>query len=234
VARAAPVTLDGIPRTRLPFFDPPETPEDLWWAVWWMWDVKIPTTRVCPNHVAPFDAFAAAYFATSPVIVVKASRGLAGKTFSMAHLTLTETVFLGAEVTLLGGSLEQSSLAHDYAKAAWDAPGAPVHLLDGDPTQRETRLVNDGHIRVLAASTKSARGRHPQRMRLDEVDEMDRFVFESALGQPMAKRGIASQTLIGSTHHYPNGTFTYILEDLAPEKGWPVMEWCYRESRSGQ
>ena len=48
----------------------------------------------------------------------------------------------------------------------------------------------------------------------------------------MTQAGVKPQVLIGSTHHNPKGTFTYVLEELAVEKGWPVREWCYRETRS--
>lgn len=211
----------------------PRTDDELWAVVRYLWGVEIPRVRVCADHVAPFDAFADAYFARYPVTVWKASRGLAGKTFGLAHLTATEISLLGASATILGGSLEQSKNAHAYTQASWESPGAPRHLLEDDPSLRETNLRNGGWIKVLAASTKSARGPHPIRMRLDEVDEMALEVFKAALGQPMADRGIPSQTVVSSTHHYPNKTFTYVLEDLAVEKGWPVYQWCYRETREG-
>lgn len=212
---------------------PPKTNSELWWTVRKLWGVEIPRVVVCDDHTAPFSVFADAFFARHPVIVVKASRGLAGKTFLMATLSLTETAILGASVSMLGGSLAQSKNGHEYTKAGWEHAGAPRYLLDSDPTQLETSLTNGGSIRVLAASTKSVRGPHPHKLRLDEADEMDKFVFESALGQPMESRGISPQTLISSTHHYPNKTFTYILEDLAPDRGWKVHEWCYRESMAG-
>ncbi len=212
----------------------PRTDDELWMLVRYLWGIEIPRRRVCDGHRAPFEAFADAYFARHPVIVVKASRGLAGKTFTLAHLAATEISVLGATVTLLGGSLEQSKNAHAYTEGSWQFEGAPRHLLKSDPSHRETNLRNGGWIKVLAASTRSARGPHPIRMRLDEVDEMSIEVFEAALGQPMSKPGIPvrPQTLISSTHHYPNKTFTYVLEELAPEKDWPVYEWCYRETRA--
>jgi len=201
----------------------------LWLAVRYMWGIEIPTVAVCEGHVSPFKAFADSYFARYPVTVWKASRGLAGKTFSLGALVLTEIALQGAEVSLLGGSFEQSKLAHDYTIDMWEAEGAPRHLLKKDPSGHATSLHNGGKVRVLTASTKSARGRHPQRLRLDEADEMDKFVLTSALGQPMEKDGVETQTTISSTHHYPKKTFTYVLEQ-ASEKSWPVYEWCYRET----
>lgn len=79
------------------------------------------------------------------------------------------------------------------------------------------------------ASTKSARGPHPQRMRLDEVDEIDLKILDAAMGQPMAGHGIAKQTVMSSTHQYPDKTMTEVLK-RASENGWPVQEWCWRET----
>jgi hypothetical protein len=61
------------------------------------------------------------------------------------------------------------------------------------------------------------------------LDECDQAILDAALGQPMSKGGVKAQTVLSSTHHHPHGTMTYALKQAA-EKGWPVYEWCYRES----
>lgn len=68
----------------------------------------------------------------------------------------------------------------------------------------------------------------------DEVDEMDWDIYEAATGQTMAgldAQGnvIPAQTVLSSTHHYPDGTMTKILKH-AKERGYPIRKWCYRES----
>ena len=70
--------------------------------------VRIPRLACCPEHRAPFDAFADAYFARSPIAVWVASRGFGGKSLLLATLALTEATTLGAEVRVLGGSADQS------------------------------------------------------------------------------------------------------------------------------
>jgi hypothetical protein len=72
-----------------------------------------------------------------------------------------------------------------------------------------------------------------QRLRLDEVDELEIQLFDSALGQPMDKRGIRSQVVASSTHQYADGTMTELLR-RANERGWPVHEWCWRENIGGR
>ena len=212
----------------------PQTDNELWWWVYGTWGVKIPRVKVCPNHVAPFTAFADAFFARSSVAIWKASRGYGGKTQLLSLLGMSELVALGAFVTILGGSGAQSQRVHETMTEAWEYPGSPKDLLIKDPTKYDTYLTNGGKARTLMASTKSVRGPHPQRMRLDEIDEMDMNVLESAQGQPMRKKNkygvmLDTNTVMSSTHQYPDGTMTEMLK-RAKENNWPVYQWCYKES----
>lgn len=202
------------------------------------WGVVIPPRRVCKGHRAPLEALAAAYFAEHPRILWKASRGFGGKSVLMAALGLTEARCLGAGVTILGGSLKQSQNVHDYMQGLgnmagkfWGAAAAPRSLLRSDPTQRKTHLANGGWIEALPASTRAVRGPHPQRLRGDELDEMDPGIWDAAQGQAQEdrRRDIVDQVTGSSTHHNPDGTMTRELK-LAAERGWPVFEWCYRET----
>jgi hypothetical protein len=212
----------------------PQTDNELWWWVYSTWGVKIPRTKVCPNHVAPFTAFADAYFARSPVAVWKASRGFGGKTMQISILGMCELVAYGAFVTILGGSGAQSLRVHETMTEAWVYDGSPKDMLLKEPTKYDTFLKNGAKARTLMASTKSVRGPHPSRMRLDEIDEMEMNVLTSAQGQPMRKRNrkgeiIDTNTVMSSTHQYPDGTMTEILK-RAKENNWPVYQWCYQES----
>jgi len=208
---------------------PPKTKEELWWYVKAMWGFEIPRHSVCEDHSAPFDAFAEAFFAEAPISLWKASRGFGGKSTLMGVLSLTEAVALGAQVTVLGGSASQSQRVHEVTHEMWYSDRAPKQLLKDDPTQFKTKLKGGAWITALMASQKSVRGPHPQRLRLDEVDEMEMEIFEAAQGQPMDARGLLAQTVISSTHQYPNGTMTQLLK-RANQKGWPVHHWCWRES----
>ena len=182
--------------------------------------IRIPDTQVCPDHSTPFRAFADAYFARSGVTVWKASRGLGGKSYLLALLGHCEANTLSADVTILGGSGEQALRVIEY-----------LQKLSGDEenTTRRTLYASGGRVTALMASSKSARGPHPQRMRLDEIDEMELAILDAAMGQPMEGQGIAKQTVMSSTHHYADKTFTEVLK-RADEKNWPVYEWCYKET----
>lgn len=265
LAVAAATVLDVLGRSsdHAAIVRPPKTRAELWAWVRDVLGVTIPVQSCCPGHSAPFDAFATAYFAERedgtpcPVSVWKGSRGLAGKSFMLATLSLTEAATLAAQVTALGGSGEQSANVVNYIERFLSAPAFPAHLLAPRTEQVDVgaivarltggrappksagrqfttltrvRLSNTGTVIALTASTRSTRGPHPQRLRVDEVDEVAPFVLDSALGQPMSANGIAAQTVLSSTHHYPDGTMTDVLKRAETADGWAVFEWCYRES----
>lgn len=207
----------------------PQDDDELWHYLRVVWGMTIPRVAVCPHHQAPFDALAHAYFAKSPIAIWKASRGFGGKSTLMGTLCAVEAATLGAQITVLGGSASQSQRVHEVTQERWLYHRAPADLVDGDPTKYMTRLKNGAWIIALMASQKSVRGPHPQRLRMDEVDEMELDIFESAQGQPMNGRGLKAQTVVSSTHQYPDGTMTELLK-RANEKGWPVFQWCWRES----
>lgn len=198
-----------------------------------LWGVKIPRDSVCPGHVAPFTAFANAFFDRDPVQVWKASRGFGGKSWLLGTLTLTEAVVRGAQATILGASAAQSMNVHEVINESLMREDGPKNVLAADPTRYQTTLLNGAWVRPLLASQRSVRGPHPQRLRLDEIDEMEYGLLTAALGQPMHKvrmgKTVPASTIMSSTHQYPDGTMTQILKEAA-DKGWPVYEWCYREN----
>jgi hypothetical protein len=160
----------------------PQDDEELWQYIRVVWGITVPRYNVCKHHHAPFKALADAYFGRSPVSIWKASRGFGGKSTLMGILALIEAATLGAQITILGGSAAQSQRVHEVTKELWHHEYAPRGLLKDEPTTFTTRLNNGAWIVALMASQKSVRGPHPQRLRLDEVDEMDLALFEAAQG----------------------------------------------------
>lgn len=192
-------------------------------------NVTLPHVKCCASHSTPWDAFHDAYFARHPISVWKASRGMGGKSFTLSALAVTEALTLRADVNILGGSGEQSKRVLESIGKLWEAPSAPRSALLNEPGSQKQRLVWGNRIVALMASQASVRGPHPQRLRLDETDEMKLSILDSALGQPMSKGWILSQVVLSSTHQYPDGTMTEILKRAAA-KEWPVFEWCFREN----
>jgi hypothetical protein len=212
---------------------PPRNDGELYQLVTALWGVTIPRGKHCPNHQAPFEAFSTAFFAREPQVLVRGSRGLSGKTAMMSCLGVTQAVVLGADNNIVGGSEQQALNALAHMKKYWDARSAPKYMIRSDNTQL-IKLHNGAAIRPLTASEKTVRGPHPARLLLDEIDEMDANILESAKGQPMPQKNwmdvtIPQQTTMVSTLQYADGT---MMKEMArfEEEGLPVMEWCYLDT----
>lgn len=218
------------PRLHLP--RPPQDKEELWWVVKRLWGVEIPRVKVCPDHVAPFDAFAEGYFGNeSNWALWYGSRGT-GKSLMLALLALTKAAVLEINVALLGGSMAQSQNVQEHIENLLLFPAAPVYSVAAQ-IQTQITFTGGNWIRPLPASQKTVRGPHPQMTALDEIDEMERKVYDAAMGQAMAKpnaRGIVIPEMVvaSSTWQNPVGTFQSV-RDEALSKGLPVRTWCFRE-----
>lgn len=207
-----------------------ETPEQLYDYVWGTFGIAIPRVKVCAKHQSPWAAFCAGYFSSveHSVIVIKGSRGLAGKSWLVALLGAVIGTTLRGDVTILGGSGEQALRVQSAMGKFWAAPNAPRDLVSKQTTTR-TAFTAGHEIKALMASQASVRGPHPLALLIDEVDEMDQTLFDAAMGQTMDANGYPGRTIISSTHQYADGTMTAVLK-LAAERGWPVFEWCWRET----
>lgn len=213
---------------------PPQTDDELYWAVRAMWGVTIPRTPVCPEHVTPFQAFADAYFARDGADAFwHGSRGLSGKSFTLATLGLTKAVFQGSDVNLLGGSMAQSVNVHEAMRAALDYENAPRDMIVHEGAQM-IKFANKARIRPLTASQRTVRGPHPPTLLLDEIDEMELSILDAALGQPLPQKNnlgeiVKPYTVMCSTWQNPEGTFTQIKRRFEAANK-PTKAWCYRES----
>lgn len=213
---------------------PPRDDDELHSLVTALWGVNIPRTQVCEDHSAPFDWFSDCFFRRVPLGVALGSRGLSGKSYAMSALGLTTAVVLGVDVNLLGGSYAQSLNLHKHMQAAWDHPGSPSYMIE-KLGANEIKLTNKSRITPLTASQRTVRGPHPAQLCLDEIDEMDPEIYESALGQPMDQINkmvgitIGPQVAVTSTLQYADGNMMRVMNE-AKERGLGVYSWCYRES----
>ena len=193
--------------------------------------VRIPARACCAGHVAPTRAFLDALFARAPVALWIASRGFGGKTSLLALLAAANAILFETDVTILGGSAQQSVRVVERLHRLWAAGQVlvPRAWLASEPGLYKTTFIWGNTIQALPASQTAVRGAHPTRLLLDEIDEMDLRILEAAQGQPMDRDGVQAQTVCSSTHQYPDGTVT-AMRRRAAELGWPVFQWCYRET----
>ena len=211
----------------------PKTEDELYHLVRALWGHTVPRHKVCPDHDSPFDAFATAYFAREPQILIHGSRGLAGKSRTLSLLGLTMATVLGGDVNIVGGSLNQSNNIHETMRDAWESKHAPKYMLK-DSSQTIVRLTNGAAIRPLTASQKTVRGPHPPFLLLDEIDEMDQAILDAAKGQPMPQKNwlgdiIPAQTAMSSTWQYPDKTFASEYKRFQ-EEDLPIFTWCYKDT----
>lgn len=190
----------------------------------------MPHPGYCDEHESPLDALWDAYADESDFAIWHAMRG-SGKTQELAILSWLESVFKpNCGTTVLGGSLEQSQRCVAYLTQLWDLPNVPGQILDGQPMGMGYKLKNGSWVRALAASSKSVRGPHPQKLRLDEVDEMPQLIFDAALGQPKGNHGIPANIVASSTLHYAHGMMADLI-DNRHERGARLYRWCVEEVR---
>lgn len=191
---------------------------------------RLPHPGYCDDHESPLDALWDAYADESDFAIWHAMRG-SGKTQLLAILAWLESVFKpNCGSTVLGGSLEQSQRCVAYLTQLWDLPQVPGHILDGQPMGMGYKLTNGSWVRALAASSKSVRGPHPQKLRLDEVDEMSPVIFDAALGQPMDRGGIPANIVASSTLQYAHGMMADLI-DSRHDRGARLYRWCVEEVR---
>lgn len=210
----------------------PQDDDELWHLLRAMWGVTMPRVSVCPDHVSPFDAVAHAYFGRDPGFAVwYASRG-SGKSLALAVLGLTKGLVLDADVTILGGSMTQSLNVREHMNKLMAAANAPLYAVRKDQaTLIETWTGRK--IKPLPASQTTVRGPHPPLQLLDEVDEMEKSIYDASLGQAMEQVNthghvVNEYIVASSTWQNPIGTFTDVIDD-ARTKGLPIFTWCWRE-----
>lgn len=191
----------------------------------WDWNKK------CEYHSFPLDAMWDAFSEKSSFLIWLANRG-GGKTFDLSILTFMESIFKPkCGINFLGGSLEQSQKAIAYLTDFWETEKSPKHLLIGQVAARGYKLTNKSWVKALAASSKSVRGSHQPKLRVDEIDEVDKKIYEASLGQPKSMNGIPENIIVSSTLHQPFGLMSEIVDDR--EKiGASLYTWCVEEVKT--
>lgn len=229
---------------------PPATKGDLWSSCYLYHGVRIATRCVCPEHRPPFEAFAAMVLAPPPMMLVLGPRG-GGKSFLSAlatHISSRHERRLGTKV--LGGSLAQSAQTRGAIEEAVLDGRGPYGWNDADQiaslAATAVRYRNGSLVQMLPASPKAVRGPHVPRLRLDEIDEMDPAIRESAVGMAVERavkgwdeRGfygetgatIATSITQTSTWHNPDGPMGALIEEAKAKDAerpgsFPFYSFC--------
>ena len=180
------------------------------------------------NHTSPFEFFSDVILGKVKDYIVWANRGGSKSYIAGLIAWITSGLYPKTEINILGGSYEQSEKSYNAMNGFWDISGMRG-LLKKEPLQSDTLWANGSQVHILTASQKSARGGHPQKLILDEVDEMDKDILEAALQQPQSKYGINSGIGIYSTNHHRGGTMDFVLDMAQNQGGFKIYKWCIWE-----
>jgi hypothetical protein len=187
------------------------------------WGIHIPRARVCPEHTPPAEYVVTAFFEEVLDCICWANRS-GGKTFNGALVTWLDSLFkANCETKILGGSGEQSLRMYEHMKSFITPPFQ--HMVEGEALRTRTHLVNGSNVQILTASPKSVRGPHPQKLKLDEVDEFEDRIYEASLLIPKSAHGIRAGVHIYSTMHKAYGLMNRVVTEAA-ESGYKLFKWC--------
>lgn len=191
-------------------------------------NVFFPRKAFCEEHVAPAEAFLKIFRDETTDAVMLANRN-GGKTTMFSTLSFMDSInYANCETYMVAGSKEQAGKGYKYTKAYWDTKPEFHDMLEKEPMISETSLKNGSIIKVLAGSTTSVHGSHGQKLKADEIEEMEWNVFQGCLSIPQSKLNIEASTILASTRHKAFG----IMEDLVnnhAKMGYVLYQWCYKE-----
>jgi len=199
--------------------------------------VHVADCAVCDGHDAPLD-FLDAYVNERPsVSLVVGPRG-GGKSYLAGLATHFDSVHHDNHGTrILGGSMAQSEQIYNALKSF--ARASDGGALFRSLTKTRAEYLTGSDVSMLAASNTSVRGPHIATLRLDEVDEIDEDIRESALGMCMAQHGVSASIGMTSTWHRVGGPMDKLIERGRAGE-FPVYQFCVFEviercpdSRSG-
>ena len=183
-----------------------------------------------PDHTSPFRAVSDIITTRVNNYIVWANRG-GSKTYAVGGFPTwyrsIRNPFM--QTRILGGSESQSKLGYEAMRDFFRITDTEdTYLKPPGLMKTSANFINGSEVAILTASTKSVRGPHPQVLLLDEVDEMDEEVYESALSQPQTRYGISASMGIFSTNHQVAGLMDVAVA-RALDQGYPVDKYCIWE-----
>lgn len=203
----------------------------------WNWlksftGIELARSAVCEGHDAPFDSFSTVYFDKPSNVLILGSRG-SGKSMMSAlqgHMACRFARRPHA-ARIMGGSLQQSGQVYN-AIDEFIVRGRGELGSDSDQIKaflsHQAKYFNGSNIQMLAASTKSSRGPHVPDLFIDEVDEIARRIFESAIGMAQEKNEAKTRIVMTSTWHNETGLMGEQIEK-AREFNTPFFQFCVFE-----
>jgi len=195
----------------------------------------LPSRPACPDHDAPLTFLAEAFFHDRPDIlereglrsvskaIVMGSRK-SGKTLVLALLHLLNSLFKpGCYTTHVGATHTQGNRCYQYFTRFLTLPQF-AHVFRSSLISL-TRLKNGSTVEILSGSVKSVSGPTPQKLSIDEFDQWDYDIFQTALQMTVPTPDITAQSFLVSTRYSAHGLLSRVLPE-AQDQGYTVYRWC--------
>lgn len=199
--------------------------------------INVPRVAVCDDHDPPFAIVADLFFGRVDAAILVAGRG-GGKTMTAAlWQALNMRFFPEVECASVAAVEIQAKRAYQHFKhfqRIGNADQVDQSLIS------ETVWLNGSKYEILTGSISSVNGPHPQRVHRDEVELMDKKVFQESLQMEKSKRTsdgtlLPSQTLITSTRKTSDGLMQELLDSCkeAEKEGltppYKVYTYCIKD-----
>jgi hypothetical protein len=220
--------------------------------------VNIPRVAVCPDHVAPFQFLADLYFERVSSALALANRGGA-KTFIVAVLHYLNATFKpGCEGLTFGATEKQGERCYGHIEnwcyerdpETGRQTGVVKDFIKGKPLQSHTEWKTGGKVEVVAGSVNAVSGPHPAKSHADEIDQMDRSVWNQSRGMAVSlpAKGqlpkfmdrfhgvIPPQDIATSTRNSLMGLMQEMLDEVAADIKagdiplFEIYKWCIWET----
>jgi hypothetical protein len=208
----------------------------------------IPRVAVCPDHQAPFQFIADAYFERERALFQVGSREM-GKTLSVSilHYLNCETR-PGCTGCTFGAIEEQANRAYTHIKSfihvvVRKPDGTLVKTLKpqiADTLRRKTTWKNGSEIEILIGTKSGVNSPHPCKVHADEVDLMEVEVWNESRNMASSStvngERIAAQDFGTSTLKSNNGLVASIIKECEEaeaaghEAAWRIYRSCVFEA----
>lgn len=223
------IIIDGIK-------NPPQDSRSLYKFVWALTNgEKIPFKRVCKDHQTPWDFFFYSYRIDLPQWKDKTKKNVVAigprngqKTLTVAKLIVTELLTKKrCETVGMGAVLDQANKCQEYAQRYMKSDLLNSSGIITKMLQQSMELRNGSKYDQVCATLAGTNGKHPQKMRCDEVDLVKGEVLEEAKMIPVSKNGLSSQTIYVSTRKFAKGPMDELMENAG--RGLEKIIWCWKE-----
>lgn len=200
--------------------------DDLHNFIFLIYGYDIPRKSFCPEHDAPFDFVADAFFGRCPLAaaVAFANRG-GGKTLDTALLENAGMILRDElEIYHYGSVIYQADKCYDYFTDFTRIESIADQfssVLKGD-----AQTINGSKLAIHSATLPAVSGPHPHWAVLDEVETLERQgVIEKFQGMSRSGNGNHALDIYTSTRDKAYGPFQRVLQ-WARETGIRVYKWC--------